>query len=102
MVTYLKAAQPRLEADEHDLPTKVEEIIHNVRNKGDAALLEYSRLFDKLELDQSDVTLVITEPHSGGLNPSIRHFFEQATLQNRVMFLTGIKAHSPRPRRWLG
>jgi len=47
---------------------------------------------NEIELDQSDVTLVITEPYSGGLNPSIRQFFDQATLQNRVMFLTGLKA----------
>jgi len=46
----------------------------------------------ELELDLSDITLVITEPYSAGLNPTIRQFFEQATPQNRVMFLTGLKA----------
>ncbi|MDX2005592.1 MAG: DUF499 domain-containing protein [Meiothermus sp.] len=47
---------------------------------------------NEIELDQGDVTLVISEPYSGGLNPAIKQFFEQTTLQNRVMFLTGLKS----------
>lgn len=47
---------------------------------------------DEIELEQDKVTLVITEPYSGGgLRPEIRDFFEQATWKNRVAFLTGAR-----------
>ena len=56
MAHHLKPAQPRTEADERELRSKVETIIANVRSRGDEALLEYSRLFDKLELDSIRVS----------------------------------------------
>jgi len=47
---------------------------------------------DEIELEQDKVTLVITEPYSGGgLRQEIRDFYEQATWKNRVAFLTGPK-----------
>jgi hypothetical protein len=47
---------------------------------------------DEIELEQDRVTLVITEPHAGsGLRKELRDFWAQATLRNRVAFLTGAK-----------
>ncbi len=47
---------------------------------------------DEIELEQDKVTLVITEPYSGGgLRQEVRDFFEQATWKNRVAFLSGPK-----------
>lgn len=47
---------------------------------------------DEIELEQDRVTLVITEPYMGaGLNPELGAFWEQATYQNRVAFLTGAR-----------
>lgn len=47
---------------------------------------------DEIELEQDRVTLVITEPYSGGgLRPEIRDFFEQATWKNRMACLSGLK-----------
>lgn len=47
---------------------------------------------DEIELEQDRVTLVITEPYSGGgLRPEIRAFFEQATWKNRIACLSGLK-----------
>lgn len=46
---------------------------------------------DEIELEQDKVTLVITEPRGGGLRPELHEFYKQATLQNRVAFLTGAR-----------
>jgi flavodoxin len=45
---------------------------------------------DEIELEQDKVTLVITEPYTGGgLRSEIRDFYEQVTWKNRVAFLSG-------------
>ncbi len=47
---------------------------------------------NEVELNQSDVTLVIFRPFQGsGLNPDIKAFFDNASFKNRVAFLTGTK-----------
>ena len=44
---------------------------------------------DEITLEQGHVTLVVTQPHSGGLAPALRDFYEQATWKNRILILTG-------------
>lgn len=45
---------------------------------------------DEVTLNQDRVCLVISEPFVGqGLNPQLKEFWDQATLRNRVAFLTG-------------
>jgi len=44
---------------------------------------------DEIELEQDRVTLVVTRPHSGGLDPFLRTYYEQTTWKNRIAFLTG-------------
>lgn len=47
---------------------------------------------DEIELESDRVMLVITEPHPGvGLGQELRALFGQATWQNRVLFLTGVR-----------
>ena len=47
---------------------------------------------DEIELEQDKVTLVVTEPFSGGgLRPEVREFYEQLTWKNRIAFLSGLK-----------
>ena len=38
------------------------------------------------------VTLVVSEPHPGGLHPDLARLYEQLTWRNRVCFLTGERA----------
>jgi len=44
---------------------------------------------DEISLEQDRVTLVIVQPHSAGLNPEVRSFYEQTTWKNRIAILTG-------------
>jgi len=47
---------------------------------------------DEIELEQDRVSLVITEPFSGGgLRQEVRDFFDNATWKNRIAFLSGPK-----------
>lgn len=46
---------------------------------------------DEIDLEQDKVTLVVTQPHSGGLDPSLRAFYDQTTWKNRILILTGPK-----------
>lgn len=56
MATHIKSAQPRVEADERELRDTVESILNNVKTRGDEALYEYAKRFDKLELDSLRVS----------------------------------------------
>lgn len=54
----------------------------------------YEQLFvlpavDEIDLDTKKVSLVICEPYGSTLNPALVDFYENASLKNRVMFLTG-------------
>lgn len=44
---------------------------------------------DEIDLERDFVTLIITQPHAGGLNPALREFYEQTTWKNRILILTG-------------
>lgn len=44
---------------------------------------------DDIKPAQDRVTLVISSPHIEGLHPDLRNLYEQATYQNRLLFLTG-------------
>jgi len=47
---------------------------------------------DEIDLEQDKVSLVITEPYTGGgLRQEIRDYYEQTTWKNRVAFLSGPK-----------
>ncbi|MBB5232974.1 DUF499 domain-containing protein [Deinococcus budaensis] len=44
---------------------------------------------DQIEAKPQHVLLVLSRPHSGGLNPKLREFYKENNLRNRMMFLTG-------------
>jgi len=47
---------------------------------------------DEIELEQDKVSLVITEPYTGGgLRQEVRDYYSQTTWKNRVAFLSGPK-----------
>lgn len=49
---------------------------------------------DGISIDASQVALIIYKPYSGGkIHPDLQKLYEDATLRNRMMFLTG-DAHS--------
>jgi histidinol dehydrogenase/sulfopropanediol 3-dehydrogenase len=55
-VTFIKAPQRQPGGDDAPVEALVAEIIENVRKRGDAAVREYSRTFDKVEVEVFDVT----------------------------------------------
>lgn len=44
---------------------------------------------DEISLDSRKVTLVIYEPFGSDLHPELKSFYENTSLKNRVLFLTG-------------
>lgn len=46
---------------------------------------------DAIDLNPDHVTLVIVRPHTGGLDPKLTAFYEQATWKNRIAILTGLR-----------
>ena len=47
---------------------------------------------DEIELEQDKVSLVITEPYTGGgLRQEVRNYYDQTTWKNRIAFLSGPK-----------
>jgi len=47
---------------------------------------------DEIELEQNQVSLIITEPYTGsGIRPELQDFYNQTTWKNRIAILTGTK-----------
>jgi hypothetical protein len=46
---------------------------------------------DEIKLVGDKVTLVIVEPHQGGLSPDLKKFYEDLDYKNRILFLTGTR-----------
>lgn len=44
---------------------------------------------DEIEVKSEKVTLVVSEPFSGGLHPDLQRFYADVTFKNRVLFLSG-------------
>lgn len=55
-VEHVKTPSRDSQGDNRSVETLVADIIRNVRERGDAAVREYSKAFDKAELDQFEVT----------------------------------------------
>ena len=47
---------------------------------------------DEIDPSPDKVTLVVSEPHPGGLHPDLQRLYEQLTYRNRICFLTGQRA----------
>ncbi len=46
---------------------------------------------DEIKLSSDKITLVIVEPHQGGLNPDLKKFYDDLDYKNRILFLTGTR-----------
>lgn len=69
---------------------KILEHNFNPKLKGCYELLYVLPAVDEIDLDQNRISLVIFEPYSGTeLHPDLNNFYENTSLKNRVMFLSG-------------
>jgi len=68
-------------ADSSGLTTIVSDIINNIREKGDQALLEYTKRFDKLENDNFTLTNVDIEAATNRLGSDIKEAIKVAYEQ---------------------
>ncbi|MFH1446320.1 MAG: DUF499 domain-containing protein, partial [Chloroflexota bacterium] len=74
-----------------ELRTRLEEVFKPINSWCYQRVLALPAI-DEIELEQDKVTLIITEPRSGGgLREEINDFFTQATWKNRIALLTGPK-----------
>lgn len=71
-VTYIKHAKQDVNADTSAIEATVREIIDNVRNGGDAALRDYSKTFDHVDVESFEVSLEEREAAVRDLDPQTR------------------------------
>ena len=71
-ITYVKAPLRNTVSDNAPVETLVAEIIKNVRERGDAAVRDYSRQFDKSELEVFEVTPAERQAALAELAPQTR------------------------------
>ncbi|MBX2928868.1 MAG: chitobiase/beta-hexosaminidase C-terminal domain-containing protein [Saprospiraceae bacterium] len=81
------------EGIEPEIRKKLEELF-NPEDKDCYQKVFALRSLDEISLDASQVSLIIYKPYAGGkIHPDLNKLYEDATLRNRMMFLTG-DAHS--------
>src|SRR4051812_243634 len=64
--------------DHGALEAKVEAILSEVKEKGDDAVRHYSKLFDKVELDEIEVSASEIEEGCNLVNDELKHAIKQA------------------------
>lgn len=90
MIRILDAAQVSLEdilartEDQRDISGTVRNIIDDVRQNGDAALLRYSKEFDKAELDTLEVPQEQMDKALADMDPALRAILEEAAENIRA------------------
>jgi len=80
-VTYIKRAKQDVNADTGAIESTVKDIIDKVRNGGDAALRDYSRAFDQVDVDCFEVSMQEREETVRNLDPQTRKDSEFAIEQ---------------------
>jgi len=80
-VTYIKHAKQDVNADTGAIETTVRDIIDNVRNRGDAALRDYSKAFDHVDIESFEVSMEEREAAVRNLDPQTRKDSEFAIEQ---------------------
>ena len=71
-IDWIKAPEPDMAADTIELSRQVADILARVRSEGDAAVAEYSRRFDKVDLARFEVTRAEREAAVAALDPQTR------------------------------
>lgn len=87
VVRYEKAPERSSIGDSADMVELVTEILNAVRTQGDAAVQEYSRRFDRAELDSFEVTAADRQAAVDALDPQTRADTEFA-IENVRRFAT--------------
>ena len=80
-ITYLKAPARSAASDNAPVADTVAEVLARVRSEGDAAVRDYSKRFDKADLDRFEVTMEEREAAVAALDPQTRADTEFA-IQN--------------------
>ena len=71
-ITWIKQPQPDAEGDTAEVSRLVAEILGRVRAEGDAAVADYSRRFDRSELERFEVTAEERQAAVDALDPQTR------------------------------
>jgi sulfopropanediol 3-dehydrogenase len=66
---FLKAPSPAATADTGEIEKTVKEVLASVRERGDEALREYSRAFDRAEVEHFEVSMAEREAAVAALDP---------------------------------
>ncbi|NDV89368.1 histidinol dehydrogenase [Aurantimonas aggregata] len=82
-VTFLKAVQRDAGSDTMELELKVKDILTNVRQRGDAAVIEYSKAFDNADITVFEVSLADREAALAEMEPQTLADTEFAIRQVR-------------------
>jgi histidinol dehydrogenase/sulfopropanediol 3-dehydrogenase len=82
-VSFLKKPNRNPLQDDVDVQEKVRQILAAVRARGDAALREYSRAFDRVDIDSFEVSESERRAAVAGLDPQTRRDSEFAISQVR-------------------
>ncbi len=77
-VEYLKAPRRNVITDTDEIASAVKRIIADVRAEGDAALRRYSALFDKMEINEFEVSAATRAAAVAALDPQTRRDTEFA------------------------
>jgi sulfopropanediol 3-dehydrogenase len=77
-VTHLKAAKRDAAADNTAIEATVKQILASVRDRGDAAVREYAKAFDKSDLERFEVSQAERDEALRGLDPQTRRDTEFA------------------------
>ena len=94
-VTYVKAPARNSVSDNAPVETLVAQILKNVRENGDAAVRQYSKEFDKAELDVFEVTPAEREAALAELAPQTRADTEFAIANVRRFAEAQLKTMLP-------
>ena len=71
-IDWIKAPEPDMAADTIELSRQVADILARVRSEGDAAVADFSRRFDKVDLARFEVTRAEREAAVAALDPQTR------------------------------
>ena len=82
-VSFIKAPEPVAESDARAIEGTVREVLVDVRQRGDAALRHYSRIFDREDIDELEVSNAEREKAVASLDRQTREDTEFAISQVR-------------------
>ncbi len=82
-VSFIKAPEPGAETNLSAIEATVRDVLGNVKARGDAALRDYSRSFDNVEVESIEVSKADQDKAVAGLDPQTRKDTEFAIAQVR-------------------